>query len=152
MQVLQAKNQHMAKAASKYENSIWSCWWLTWRSQCTCSCTAERQAVSQANLPLWSLPLLQFRKKRLPHSQPNPPHVLKNYLASKKIDQHFHGSGKSNVQITKINCNRQYALANIRLAFFLSIQKTETDEINQISRYLIMACFENRKIINRKNK
>lgn len=82
--------------------------------------------MSQANLPLWSLPLLQLRKKRLPHYQPNPAQVLKIYLATKKLDQHFQGSEKSNVQITKINCNRQHALANIRLAFFLSIQKTKT--------------------------
>lgn len=31
----------------------------------------------------------------------------------------------------KINCKRQYALANIRLAFFLNIQKITTgNEIN----------------------
>lgn len=139
----------MVRAAGKYENSVWSCWWLTWRSQCTCSCTAERQAVSQANLPLWRLPLLQFRKKRLSHSQPNPPYIHKIYLASKKLDQHFHASGKSNVQITKINCNRQYAPANIRLAVILRKSKRE---IKQISRHLIKTCFENRKIIIREKK
>lgn len=139
----------MVRAASKYENSVRSCWWLTWRSQCTCSCTAERQAVSQANLPLWRLPLLQFRKKRLSHSQPNPPCIRKIYLASKKLDQHFHGSGKSNVQIAKINCNRQYVLENIRLAFLLRKSK---QKMKQISRHLIKTCFENRKIINRKKK